>query len=284
VHFTVSIHRSRKRRACFPAGGGKEIMSHTLEAVDISKSYDGSAGPVQILNSMNFHADVNEFVSFVGPSGCGKSTLFNIITGLLAPDEGSILVENRETTGRTSPKIGYVLQKDLLFPWRTVIDNVILGLEIAGVSKKQALEKARTLLRTYRMEGYEDKFPSQISGGMRQRVALMRTMITDPQILLMDESYKALDYPLKIALESELLSIVKKERKTVVFITHDIEEAVTMSDRVYVMKAHPGEIINEIKIDLETDSPLIPERRMSRRFNDYYEMIWRNIGITPVLA
>jgi NitT/TauT family transport system ATP-binding protein len=259
-------------------------MSHALEAVDISKSYQSPGGPVKILNKMKFHADANEFVSFVGPSGCGKSTLFNIITGLLKPDEGSILVENKETTGHTSPKIGYVLQKDLLFPWRTVIENVILGLEISGVSKKDAREKAKILLQTYRMEGYEDKFPPQISGGMRQRVALMRTMITEPDIILMDESYKALDYPLKIALESELLSIVKKERKTVVFITHDIEEAVTMSDRVYVMKAHPGEIINEIKVDLETDSPMIPERRMSRRFNDYYELIWRNIGISPVLA
>ncbi|NTJ11676.1 ABC transporter ATP-binding protein [Rhizobium lusitanum] len=259
-------------------------MRHALEAVDISKSYPSASGPVKILNKMTFHADANEFVSFVGPSGCGKSTLFNIITGLLKPDEGSILVENKETTGHTSPKIGYVLQKDLLFPWRTVIENVILGLEISGVTKKEAREKAKILLQTYRMEGYEDKFPSQISGGMRQRVALMRTMITEPDIILMDESYKALDYPLKIALESELLSIVKKERKTVVFITHDIEEAVTMSDRVYVMKAHPGEIINEINVDLETDSPMIPERRMSRRFNDYYELIWRNIGISPVLA
>lgn len=259
-------------------------MGHALEAVDISKSYQSPSGPVKILNKMKFHADANEFVSFVGPSGCGKSTLFNIITGLLKPDEGSILVENKETTGHTSPKIGYVLQKDLLFPWRTVIENVILGLEISGLSKKEAREKAKALLQTYRMDGYEDKFPSQISGGMRQRVALMRTMITEPDIILMDESYKALDYPLKIALESELLSIVKKERKTVVFITHDIEEAVTMSDRVYVMKAHPGEIINEIKVDLETDSPMIPERRMSRRFNDYYELIWRNIGISPMLA
>ncbi|MCJ9720358.1 ABC transporter ATP-binding protein [Agrobacterium sp. SHOUNA12C] len=259
-------------------------MGHMLEAIDISKSYPSPSGSVPVLRKLKFHADANEFVSFVGPSGCGKSTLFNIITGLLEPDEGSILVENRETTGHPSPKIGYVLQKDLLFPWRTVMDNVILGLEIYGVAKKQAREKARALLRVYRMEGYEDKYPSQISGGMRQRVALMRTMITDPEIILMDESYKALDYPLKIALESELLGIVKQEKKTVVFITHDIEEAVTLSDRVYVMKARPGEIINEIRIDLETDSPLIPERRLSKRFNDYYEMIWRNIGISPVLA
>ncbi|SCM76357.1 conserved hypothetical protein [uncultured Pleomorphomonas sp.] len=258
-------------------------MKHALEAVGIAKTYESSPGGVPVLRNLDFHADDNEFVSFVGPSGCGKSTLFNIITGLLAPDSGAILIEGSETTGSTSERVGYVLQKDLLFPWRSVLDNVILGLEIRGVGRREARERARALLKLYRMEGYEDKLPGEISGGMRQRVALMRTMITNPQIILMDESYKALDYPLKIALESELLGVVRKERKTVIFITHDIEEAVTMSDRVYVMKARPGEIINEIKVDLETDSPLIPERRMSRRFNDYYEMIWRNIGIEPVI-
>ncbi|CAM5761460.1 Aliphatic sulfonates import ATP-binding protein SsuB [Labrys miyagiensis] len=261
-------------------------MAHALEAIGISKSYEAEGRisvRVAVLNGLAFHADANEFVSFVGPSGCGKSTLFNIITGLLAPDEGSILIDGRETTGTTSRKVGYVLQKDLLFPWRTVLDNVILGLEILGRPRAEAREQARDMLKLYRMEGYENKYPSQISGGMRQRVALMRTMITDPQIILMDESYKALDYPLKIALEGELLSVVRREKKTVIFITHDIEEAVTMSDRVYVMKARPGEIVNEIKVDLETDSPLIPERRMSRRFNDYYDMIWRNIGIEPVI-
>ena len=223
-------------------------------------------------------------VSFVGPSGCGKSTLFNIVTGLLAPDGGSILVDGSEATGRTSSKIGYVLQKDLLFPWRTVIENIILGLEIGGVARREARERAMALLEVYKMVGYEDKLPSQLSGGMRQRVALMRTMITDPQIILMDESYKALDYPLKIALESELLSIAKKQRKTVVIITHDIEEAVTMSDRVYVMKARPGQIVNEIQVDLETDTHLIQERRMAKRFNEYYHLIWKNIGIDPVIV
>ncbi|WP_334173833.1 ABC transporter ATP-binding protein [Pseudoxanthobacter sp.] len=258
-------------------------MSHALEAISISKSYPADGGRVQILRDLNFHADDNEFVAFVGPSGCGKSTLFNIITGLLQPDDGNILIDNEETTGTTSERVGYVLQKDLLFPWRTVIENVVLGLEIRGVRRREAYERAREMLRIYRMEGYEDKYPSQISGGMKQRVALMRTMITDPQIILMDESYKALDYPLKIALEGELLEVVRRERKTVIFITHDIEEAVTLADRIYVMKARPGEIINEIRVDLGTDSPLIPERRMSRNFNDYYDLIWKNIGIAPVL-
>lgn len=259
-------------------------MRHALEAVGISKTYETASGALPILKDLCFHADENEFVSFVGPSGCGKSTLFNIITGLLAPDSGSILVDNRETTGGTSRDVGYVLQKDLLFPWRTVIDNVVLGLEIRGTSKAEARELAMAMLRTYRMEGYENKVPSELSGGMRQRVALMRTMITDPKIILMDESYKALDYPLKIALEGELLDVVRRQKKTVIFITHDIEEAVTLSDRVYVMKARPGEIVNEIRIDLETDSHLIPERRLSPRFNHYYEMIWKNIGISQVIA
>jgi ABC-type nitrate/sulfonate/bicarbonate transport system, ATPase component len=174
-----------------------------------------------------------------------------------------------------------VLQKDLLFPWRTVIDNVILGLEVRGMPKAQARAKARELFELYKMTGYEQKYPSQLSGGMKQRVALMRTMVTNPEIILMDEAYKALDYPLKISLESELLSVVKEQHKTVIFITHDIEEAVTLSDRVYVMKARPGEIVQEIEVDLGTDSLSIPERRLSPRFNEYYEHIWRSIGIQP---
>lgn len=257
-------------------------MSKVLEAININKSYaTPGGGHITVLNDLNFHANRHEFVSFVGPSGCGKSTLFNIITGLLTPDSGSILLKNRETTGSPSPELGYVLQKDLLFPWRTVMDNVILGLEVQGIAKKEARARAAELFALYHMEGYEKKYPSQLSGGMRQRVALMRTMVTRPEIILMDEAYKALDYPLKIALETELLSVVKEQHKTVIFITHDIEEAVTLSDRVYVMKARPGEIVQEIHIDLGTDSRLIPERRLSPRFNEYYERIWRSIGTQP---
>ncbi|MFM2479449.1 ABC transporter ATP-binding protein [Celerinatantimonas sp. MCCC 1A17872] len=259
-------------------------MTKVLEAINIHKSYDADTGPVNVLKGLNFHADTNEFISFVGPSGCGKSTLFNIITGLLSPDEGHVLINNRETTGSPSEHLGYVLQKDLLFPWRSVMENVILGLEVRGVSKKKAHEQAGELFKTYHLEGYENKYPSQLSGGMRQRVALMRTMVTRPDIILMDEAYKALDYPLKISLETELLKVVKEQKKTVVFITHDIEEAVTLSDRVYVMKAHPGEIVQEIHIDLQTDARDIPQRRLSPRFNEYYEQIWRSIGTAPLPA
>jgi NitT/TauT family transport system ATP-binding protein len=259
-------------------------MTHALEAAGIGKTYDTADGPLTVLRDLAFHVDRGELISFVGPSGCGKSTLFNVITGLLSPSTGTIRVHGEDTTGRTSPSIGYVLQKDLLFPWRTVMENVVLGLEVNGVKKREARARAAHLFETYNLTGFEDKYPASLSGGMKQRAALMRTMVMDPDIILMDEAYKALDYPLKIALESELLETARAAGKTVIFVTHDIEEAVTMSDRVYVMKARPGEIVDEIRVDLGTDSTDISDRRVSPRFNDYYELIWRSIGQLPAVA
>lgn len=259
-------------------------MTHRLEVTGIDKVYTSSAGSNVVLRGLTLHADRGEFVSIVGPSGCGKSTLFNIITGLVAPTAGSVKVNGADVTGATSEHIGYVLQKDLLFPWRTVLENVVLGLEVRGTRKKEARDRARGLFCAYKLEGCEDKYPSDLSGGMRQRAALMRTMVTDPDIILMDEAYKALDYPLKIALEGELLETARATGKTVVTVTHDIEEAVTMSDRVYVLKAHPGEVVQELDIDLGTTSTDINERRLAPRFNEFYEKIWRGIGQSAVVA
>lgn len=253
-------------------------MTRSLEVVGIDKEYGTTHGVTRVLRGLTLHADRGEFVSIVGPSGCGKSTLFNIITGLVAPTTGAIRVNGVDVTGTTSEHIGYVLQKDLLFPWRTVLENVILGLEVRGTGKKEARERARQLFAAYKLEGYEDNYPADLSGGMRQRAALMRTMVTDPDIILMDEAYKALDYPLKIALEGELLETARATGKTVVAVTHDIEEAVTMSDRVYILKAHPGEIVDELDVDLGTTSTDINERRLAPRFNEFYEKIWRGIG------
>jgi NitT/TauT family transport system ATP-binding protein len=259
-------------------------MTHRLEVVAIDKDYPTKTGVTQVLRQLTLHADRGEFVSIVGPSGCGKSTLFNVITGLIPPTAGSIRVNGEDVTGTTSQHIGYVLQKDLLFPWRTVLENVVLGLEVRGTRKKEARDRARGLFATYKLEGYEDKYPADLSGGMKQRAALMRTMVTDPDIILMDEAYKALDYPLKIALESELLETARATGKTVVAVTHDIEEAVTMSDRVYVLRAHPGEVVQELDIDLGTSSTDINERRLAPRFNEFYEKIWRGIGQKQVVA
>jgi NitT/TauT family transport system ATP-binding protein len=253
-------------------------MQAKLEARCVSHSYTSNYNASEVLRSLNFHADENEFISFVGPSGCGKSTLFNIIAGLITPTSGSVHIQGDETTGIPHPALGYVLQKDLLLPWRTIMDNVILGLEVRGVDRKTAYERAAPLFEDYNLMGHENDYPSALSGGMKQRAALMRTLVMNPEIILMDEAYKALDYPLKIALESELLETVRRLRKTVIFVTHDIEEAVTLSDRVYVMKARPGEIIEEIKIDLETDSNQVQDRRMAPAFNHYYQKIWKSIA------
>lgn len=259
-------------------------MIRRLEVDGVDKEYTTSHGVTRVLQGLTLHADRGEFVSIVGPSGCGKSTLFNIITGLVTPTSGSIRVNGADVTGTTSQHIGYVLQKDLLFPWRTVLENVILGLEVRGTGKKEARARARQLFAAYKLEGYEDNYPADLSGGMRQRAALMRTMVTDPDIILMDEAYKALDYPLKIALESELLETARAAGKTVVAVTHDIEEAVTMSDRVYILKAHPGEIVDELDVDLGTTSTDINERRLAPRFNEFYEKIWRGIGQSADVA
>lgn len=255
---------------------------HVIEARGIGKHYDIPGGEIEVLRELSFHIDPGELVTFVGPSGCGKSTLFNILTGLQPPTYGEVWVHGRETTGTTSREIGYVLQKDLLLPWRTMLENVVLGLEVRRVPKQESRERARELFATYGMSGFEDRYPSEVSGGMRQRAALMRTMLLDPEVILMDEAYKALDYPLKIELESELLATVRELGKAVVFVTHDIEEAVTLSDRVYVLKARPGQILSELKVDLGLDSTRIEERRLSPRFNEYYEEIWRGIGRSPL--
>ena len=259
-------------------------MSRRLEARNIGMSFMRRGEPHMVLRDLTFHANENEFVSLVGPSGCGKSTLFNIVAGLIEPTAGDVFVEGERTTGRASKKVGYVLQKDLLLPWRTIMDNVILGLEVRGVGRKEAIARAEPLFESYNLTGYESAYPDAISGGMRQRASLMRTLVMDPDVILMDEAYKALDYPLKISLESELLQTVKRLGKTVIFVTHDIEEAVTLSDRVYIMKARPGSIVSEIDIDLQVESTRINERRLAPRFNDYYETIWRSIDDSVVTA
>lgn len=245
----------------------------SLEVFNVSMTYVEN-GP-EILHNISFHADEQEFVTFVGPSGCGKSTLFNIVAELLQPTEGSVIIDYKECTGEPSEKLGYVLQKDLLLPWRTIKENVTLGPELRHRPVDE--ERVKELFETYHLTGYEDNYPDQLSGGMRQRAALMRAMLMEPGILLMDEAYKALDYPLKIALESELLDHVKATRQTVIFVTHDIEEAVTLSDRVYILKAHPGEIIDELDIHLSCDSTKINERRLAPEFNAYYERIWKTV-------
>src|SRR6201988_1463329 len=189
------------------------------------------------------------FVSLIGPSGCGKSTIFNIVAGLLEPTQGRVLIAGADSTG-TIGRVGYMLHKDLLVPWRTVLDNVILGMEIQGVPLRDARQRALPLLQRYGLSGFEYLYPNALSGGMRQRAALLRTLLFDTDVILLDEPFGALDAQTKLQMQEWLLGLWADFGKTVVFVTHDIEEAIYLSDEVHVMATRPGRIIASISVDL----------------------------------
>jgi ABC-type nitrate/sulfonate/bicarbonate transport system ATPase subunit len=189
------------------------------------------------------------FVSLIGPSGCGKSTIFNVIAGLLEPSGGRVIIDGVDATG-TIGRVGYMLQKDLLLPWRTVLDNVILGMEIQGVPLAEARARALPLLNRYGLNGFEYLYPNSLSGGMRQRAALLRTLLFDTDVILLDEPFGALDAQTKLQMQEWLLQLWSDFGKTVLFVTHDVEEAIYLSDEVHVMGTRPGRIIETIPVAL----------------------------------
>lgn len=190
-----------------------------------------------------------EFVTMVGPSGCGKTTLFNMIAGLINPTEGRISIDGRSVVGQTG-HVGYMLQKDLLLPWRTVLQNVTLGAELLNRPRGKVEQEARDLMARFGLSGFENEWPARLSGGMRQRTALMRTVLSHQDVMLLDEPFGALDAMTKGMMQERLLDIWSEFRRTIVFITHDIDEAIYLADRVFVMSARPGSIKREIKVDL----------------------------------
>jgi len=215
----------------------------------VSRTFTGPNGPVEALEKTSITTHSGEFVTFLGPSGCGKSTLFNIVAGLLPATTGKVYVDGSDVTGRTG-HVSYMLQRDLLLPWRKVIDNVIVGLESIGESKASARRQGRELLERFGLGPFENAYPQQMSGGMRQRAAFIRTMLFPRDVLLLDEPLGALDAQTRLIMQEWLLGIWSEQKKTVLFITHDVDEAVFLSDRVYVMSARPGRIINDVKVDL----------------------------------
>lgn len=194
------------------------------------------------------------FVSIIGPSGCGKSTLFNIIAGLLPPSNGQVRIDGEDITGCIG-RVGYMLQKDLLLPWRTVLDNVILGMEIRGVPAAESRAKALPYLQRYGLGGFEHRFPRVLSGGMRQRAALLRTLLIDTDVILLDEPFGALDAQTKQHMQEWLLQIWADFGKTVIFVTHDVDEAIYLSDQVFVMGTRPGRVIEQIEVGLDRPRP-----------------------------
>jgi ABC-type nitrate/sulfonate/bicarbonate transport system ATPase subunit len=223
--------------------------SAKLELRGVSQVFDAAASRVIALAPLDLTIPMGKFVSIIGPSGCGKSTLFNIIAGLQTPTTGAVHLEGENVT-RMIGLVGYMLQKDLLLPWRTILDNVILGMELKGVGRAEARERARPLLSRYGLGGFENSYPAALSGGMRQRAALLRTLLYDTEVVLLDEPFGALDAQTRSLMQAWLLQLWADFRKTVVFVTHDVEEAVFLSDVVHVMTARPGRIKATLEVPL----------------------------------
>jgi ABC-type nitrate/sulfonate/bicarbonate transport system ATPase subunit len=220
----------------------------------VSMAFETPTDRFQALAPVTLAIPQGRFVSLIGPSGCGKSTIFNIIAGLLEPTAGQVMIDGVDATG-TIGRVGYMLQKDLLLPWRSVLDNVILGMEIQGVPLREARERALPLLRRYGLSGFEHLYPNALSGGMRQRAALLRTLLFDTDVILLDEPFGALDAQTKLQMQEWLLQLWSDFGKTVVFITHDVEEAIYLSDEVHVMATRPGRIIEAIAVPLGRPRP-----------------------------
>lgn len=243
-----------------------------LEFKQVGLTYHSLDGETLAIKDVSFSVEEGKIVGIVGPSGCGKTTILSLIAGLLQPSYGEILINNKPIDKDLN--IGYMLQHDQLFAWRTIWRNVTLGLELSGKSKdKESLEFAEELLVKYGLSEFKKSHPSQLSGGMRQRAALIRTLVTQPEILLLDEPFSALDFQTRLKVSNDVHSIIKNEGITSVFITHDLSEAISMSDSVIVLTQRPA-LVNKI-IDLSSLSPLSPlERREYKGFSDVFEQIW----------
>ena len=249
-------------------------MQEILKVENLSKKYQNKEGEVQALKNINFRIKPGEFVSIIGPSGCGKSTLLSIIAGLEEKTTGKIYLEGKEING-VSTEIGYMLQKDCLLEWRNILSNTMFGLEIKGIKTKENQKYVESLLKKYNLYDFKNKYPSELSGGMRQRVALIRTLAIRPKILLLDEAFSALDYQTRIMVTNDIYAILKKEKITALIVTHDISEAISMSDRILVLSNRPGTIKDIHKIDFETKNRTPLNTRENPKFSQYFNVLWK---------
>jgi ABC-type nitrate/sulfonate/bicarbonate transport system ATPase subunit len=225
------------------------VQDGHIELRDVTKEFALDGGSVVACEDVSLDVGAGEFVSIVGPSGCGKSTVFNMIAGLIEPTRGSLVIGGSSVVGQPG-HVGYMLQRDLLLPWRTILDNVVLGAELLGCDPRTVRAEAVPLLADFGLKGFEGQRPARLSGGMRQRAALMRTVLSGRDILLLDEPFGALDAMTKLRMQEWLLSIWSEFGRTILFITHDIDEAIFLSDRVYVMTARPGRIKAAVEVPL----------------------------------
>jgi NitT/TauT family transport system ATP-binding protein len=252
-----------------------------LELREVGLRYFSLDGETEALSRISLLVEPGDFVGIIGPSGCGKSTLLSLIAGILAPTDGDVLVDDVPVSG-PSHRIGYMLQQDYLFEWRSILDNAMLGAEVRGMDRARARASATQLLERYGLGKFLHHRPQQLSGGMRQRVALARTLCTEPGIVLLDEPFSALDAQTRLALADEVTDILRRENKTVVLVTHDIGEAISMADRVIVLSRRPGTIKAAHAIefpDIDGRRPTPLEARGLAPFNGYFNTLWNEIDV-----
>ena len=252
-------------------------MHSLLEVNHVSFSYHSESGETTALSDITFSLKEGEFVSIVGPSGCGKSTLLSLISGLLVPESGQILLHGQDVRDFHTG-IGYMLQKDHLFEWRTIWQNVLLGLEIQKRISRKTMEHTEEMLKDYGLLGFKQARPSQLSGGMRQRAALIRTLALDPDLLLLDEPFSALDYQTRLSVCDDIAGIIRKEKKTALLVTHDLAEAISMADRVIVLSARPAKICQIVPITLDLPERTPMKTRNAPEFKDYFNLIWKELN------
>lgn len=251
-------------------------MKQVLTFDNVSMTYYTKTQETQALSGLSFGIHQGEFVSVLGPSGCGKTTLLSLASGTLKPTDGRILLDGRQIE-KTSTDVGYMLQRDHLFEWRTIYKNVTLGLEIQKKLTKENLEHCERLMKEYGIAEFKDHYPMQLSGGMRQRVALIRTLALKPKVLLLDEPFSALDFQTRLHVCNDVYSIIKKEGITALLVTHDISEAISMSDRIAILTARPAKLHRMHQVNLDhVPTPL--ERREDPSFARQFETLWKEIS------
>ncbi len=250
-------------------------MNTLLELKNINLTYQTLSSETEAIKNVSFSLGEGEFISIVGPSGCGKSTILGIVSGLLKATSGEIFLDGEPVT-KVSTNVGYMFQRDNLFEWLTVIQNIKIGIKINHNKNCLSNEKLKELITKYGLSGFEKSKPNELSGGMRQRVSLIRTLAISPKLLLLDEPFSALDYQTRLSVQDDIHSIIKSENKTAILVTHDISEAVAMSDKILILTKRPGQVKNIISLDF--DKTLTPfERRGLPSFNKYFQEIWEEL-------
>lgn len=252
-------------------------MIPKLEVSHLCYSYHTMEGETEALSDLSFQVQTGEFLAVVGPSGCGKSTLLSLICGLLKPDSGRILLDGQPVL-EGDTRIGYMLQKDHLFEWRTIRSNACLGLEIQKKMDPDHEKKVEELLKAYGLGNFAEARPSELSGGMRQRAALIRTLVLEPDILLLDEPFSALDYQTRLEVSDDIFRIIKEQEKTALLVTHDISEAIAMGEQVIVLSSRPAGIKNVFYIHLSVDKRTPFSSRTAPEFSAYFHQIWKELS------